>query len=313
MLWVGFLGAAAVIWLHCWRRRRRLAEQLRQQGDALAAPLLGAGSSSSLAEGAADTAPGVREGSASDLRAAGALAPAGLLPRRRRKPLMPHLQPAAASWFQAGLLLPPLLLAGDIACTSRLVGLWGLEPDAQHWPSWCLLAFLLLPHVAVALILHVRLVATAVLLPSPDMPVSADQPAGASLALRGYAFLVRAPAWLAYPLLLVLLLPAAAVLTLAGPLTLLLHLLGQVSFAATRRYLALLQACAALTQAPATAALLTVLYLLGNVPNWDAFLDGSLFFLTVLAAMVDMLCALWVQLRALPPPDARPAAGAAVC
>ncbi len=241
----------------------------------------------------------------------GALPPSQADRLRRQRPLAPGVAHASPTWFDASALLPSATLLADVACTARLLVWWGLRSDAQHWPSWCLLAFLLAPHLLVAVVVHSRLVAAACLPPAfkaaaPGLRIE-HQPVGANVTIAAYSWLVQAPCWVAYPAMLVLLVPGVAWVMLCGPATLLLHLLGLVDWASTQTYLTLLQGCVAITQAPAVAMLLTFLFLWGNVPNWPAVvLDAPLYYVPVVAAMADMGAA-WY--RVLSAPKLAPALG----
>jgi hypothetical protein len=95
----------------------------------------------------------------------------------------------------------------------------------------------------------------------------------------------------AYPLLLVLMVPGVVLVTLVCPLAPLGHLVGLVSTSATRRYLALLQAAAAVTSAPGCAMLLSVLWVLGNTPLTYSYLDSTLFLMVLAGNMADMVVA----------------------
>lgn len=61
----------------------------------------------------------------------------------------------------------------------------------------------------------------------------------------------------------------------------------------------LLQGCAALTQSTGSAGLLTVLFLMGNLPLEWAFLDSSLYYLTAAADLANIAVAWWLRLQAV--------------
>jgi hypothetical protein len=63
--------------------------------------------------------------------------------------------------------------------------------------------------------------------------------------------------------------------------------------------LLLLQGCTAMTQSAGSAGLLTVLFLMGNVPLEWAFLDSSLYYLTVFADLANISVAWWMRLAAV--------------
>ena len=216
---------------------------------------------------------------------------------------LPAIAGAAVSesWFQYEILLPPLVLATEITVLSWLLVIWGLyPPHVKFWPSYVLLGFLLLPHFMVGFIVNFRLLAAACLPPAlaaaSPAPIQQVMPPGARSAIACYSFLAKAPCWVAYPAMLLLLLPCVVALTVICPLTLVLHLLGLVTKASVVRYLQLLQGCCALSQSPGAAVLLTVLFVMGNTPLEWAYLDGPLYYLPLLASMGNILVAWHVAL-----------------
>jgi hypothetical protein len=272
-----------------------------------------------------------------------------------------------AGCFRPALLLPLVAFALDAITNARLLLLWGLGPPAhvKLWPSYVLLGFLVAPHVLVGAVVHFRLLALASLPPqlkaaaSPAGLVATDVlPPGSAVLTRAYTALFVAPSWLAYPLILVLLLPGVLLMTLLVPLTLPLAAcgLGGQGYRSVERYVQLLQVrvsmclaascsvhrlsgrgfschrraslvcqlplapppprvlavaclvlspplpdtqqgCAALTQSPGSAVLLTVLFLMGNVPLEWAFLNGALFYVTVAADLANIGIAWWLRLQ----------------
>jgi hypothetical protein len=54
-----------------------------------------------------------------------------------------------------------------------------------------------------------------------------------------------------------------------------------------------------MTQSLGSAALLTVLFLMGNVPLEWAFLDSSLYYLTAAADLANIAVAWWMRLHAV--------------
>jgi len=63
--------------------------------------------------------------------------------------------------------------------------------------------------------------------------------------------------------------------------------------------LLLFQGCAALTLSAGSSVLLTVLFLMGNLPLEWAFLDSSLYYLTTCADLANMAVAWWLRLVAV--------------
>lgn len=63
--------------------------------------------------------------------------------------------------------------------------------------------------------------------------------------------------------------------------------------------LLLLQGCTAMTQSAGSAVLLTVLFLMGNVPLEWAFLDSSLYYLTAFADLTNISVGWWMRLAAV--------------
>ena len=133
----------------------------------------------------------------------------------------------APSWLLAPrspLMLPLVFLLLDYVTNLRLLLLWGVgpPPHVKLWPSYALLGLLCVPHVLVGAVVHFRLLAIACLPPALKVAaVSEDQllsedilPPGAGVVVHVYSWLFGAPAWLAYPLILLLLGPGVLLLTL---------------------------------------------------------------------------------------------------
>lgn len=208
---------------------------------------------------------------------------------------------SSSTCFNSQLLLPLAFALLDVTTDVRLLLLWGIWPhEVKLWPSYMLLGFIVVPHVLVGAVIHFRLLAAACLPPAvqaASATVDTDiLPPGSRAIILLYSWLFSAPWWLAYPLILLLLAPGIALLVVLCPFTLLLHAFGISSHGAVVRYVQLMQGCIALTEAPGTAVLLTVLFLMGNVPLEYAFLDGSLYYLNLVASMMDICVAWWIRL-----------------
>lgn len=206
------------------------------------------------------------------------------------------------SCFSHELLLPLAFALVDIVTDIRLLVLWGVAPhEVKLWPSYVLLGLVVLPHVLVGASAYFRLLAVACLPPAVQAaaaPLDADVlPPGSWGIIYLHSWLFSAPWWFAYPLILVLMVPGIALLSVLCPLTLLLHAFGVSSHDAVVRYVQLMQACVALTEAPGAVVLLTVLFLMGNVPLEYAFLDSSLYYLNIVASMMDIAVAWWMKLQ----------------
>ncbi|KIY91649.1 hypothetical protein MNEG_16314 [Monoraphidium neglectum] len=194
------------------------------------------------------------------------------------------------------LLLPLAAFAADTVANARLVVLWGLSPPSPRlWPSYALLALLLLPHACVALVELLRVLLAAAALPAALRASAPAAPAEQQLA-AACGWVMAAPWWAAVPALLLLTGPCLVVLSVALPLTLPLHLLGLTGHGAAQRYVELLQACSAATLAPCSAVILTGLLLAGNSPD-TPLLTPTLYWVVLLAAMCDMAAALHLALR----------------
>ncbi|KAF6265426.1 hypothetical protein COO60DRAFT_955373 [Scenedesmus sp. NREL 46B-D3] len=207
----------------------------------------------------------------------------------------------SSSCFNTALMLPLLVVLLDVVTDVRLLLLWGLSPPhLKLWPSYVLLGFVCVPHALVGAVVNFRLLAAACLPPALEAASPALEadilPPGALLIKLVYSWLFAAPWWAAYPLMLLLLGPGVALLAVLCPLTLLMHLVGLASHESVVRYVQLVQGCAALTEAPGSAVLLTALFLLGNVPLEWAFLDSALYYLNLLASMADIAVAWWIRL-----------------
>lgn len=210
----------------------------------------------------------------------------------------------SSSCFSSSLTLPLVALLLDVITDVRLVLLWGLMPvHVKRWPAYVLLGFLCVPHVLVGAVVNFRLLAAACLPPALEAAspgLMADiLPPGALLIKRLYGQLFAAPWFVAYPLILVMLGPMIGLLSALCPLTLLIHAVGLASHESVVRYLQLVQGCAALTEAPGSAGLLTVLFLMGNVPLEWAFLDSALYYLNIVASMADIAVAWWIKLAGI--------------
>eukprot|EP00878_Enallax_costatus_P013597 GHUV01014216.1.p1 GENE.GHUV01014216.1~~GHUV01014216.1.p1 ORF type:complete len:562 (+),score=138.20 GHUV01014216.1:2017-3702(+) len=209
---------------------------------------------------------------------------------------------SSRSCFSSELLLPLAFAVFDATTDVRLLVLWGIwwPHEVKLWPSYTLLGLILLPHILVGAVVHFRLLAAACLPPAfqaASATVETDiLPPGSRCIILLYSWLFSAPWWLAYPLILLLLAPGIVLLAALCPLTLLLHAFGVSSHEAVVKYVQLMQGCIALTEAPGTAVLLTALFLMGNTPLEYAFLDGSLFYLNLVASMLDMCVAWWIKL-----------------
>jgi hypothetical protein len=158
---------------------------------------------------------------------------------------------SSSSCFRGALVLPLVFLLADVVTNLRLLLLWGLGPPAhvKLWPSYALLGLLCVPHVLVGAVVNFRLLAVACLPPalkaaaiSEDQLLSQDiLPPGARILVGVYSWLFGAPAWLAYPVILLLLAPGIVLLTLLCPLVLLAACCGLGSTAGVVRYIQLLQ------------------------------------------------------------------------
>jgi hypothetical protein len=148
-------------------------------------------------------------------------------------------------------MLPLVFLLLDTVFNLRLLLLWGVGPPAhlKLWPSYALLGLMCVPHVLVGAVVHFRLLAVACLPPalkaatlSEDQILSEDiLPPGAGIVVKVYSWLFGAPAWLAYPLILLLLGPGVVLLTVLCPLVLLMPCCGLGRMAGVVRYIQLLQ------------------------------------------------------------------------
>lgn len=331
-IWVVFLLIMLLMWLHSWRQitltRRATSGSLVQAllDDAEAAYIAAtsaAGSTAAITSGQPQCGSG--EAGPSNLRGmtnghihTATMSRSHSLNRSQslgnrsrsltptphslspRPPLAPKAD--APNWFEPSILLPLGVLIADVVTDGRLVMLWGWGHDVKYWPSFALMCFMLLPHIAVGIVVHFRLLAVASLPPvlkaaSPAMLPTTHHPPGATALIGFYGWLMQAPCCIAYPALLVLLIPSVLLLTIICPSTLLLHMVGLVSHDTAVRYLQLLQGCVAVTEAPASAVLMTVIYFMGNIPNDLAYLDGPLFFVTLLCSLADMLTAWSVRLN----------------
>lgn len=158
---------------------------------------------------------------------------------------------SSSGCFSGALMLPLVFLLLDYVTNLRLLLLWGVgpPPHVKLWPSYALLGLLCVPHVLVGAVVHFRLLAIACLPPAlKAAAVSEDQllsedilPPGAGVVVHVYSWLFGAPAWLAYPLILLLLGPGVLLLTLLCPLVLLMAGLGLGKGAGAVRYVQLLQ------------------------------------------------------------------------
>ncbi|KAF8066351.1 hypothetical protein HT031_002675 [Scenedesmus sp. PABB004] len=186
--------------------------------------------------------------------------------------------------------LPLALAVADVVTDVRLLLLWGVSPrTAKLWPSTALLALVLAPHLLVGAVTHFRLLAAACLPPAlRNAPLAvAGAPAGGVLTgealppgsagiVRLYGCIFGAPA------------------TALCAATLPLGALGLAAPGAVSRHLRLLRGAVALSEAPGVSALLTALFLLGNTPLEWAFLDGSLYYVTLATSFADMAVA-WAR------------------
>lgn len=224
--------------------------------------------------------------------------------------LSPRLGGAGAdgsnrSCLSSELFLPLAFAVFDATTDVRLLVLWGIwwPHEVKLWPSYTLLGLILLPHILVGAVVHFRLLAAACLPPAVQAASATVEtdilPPGSRCIILLYSWLFSAPWWLAYPLILLLLAPGIALLAALCPLTLLLHAFGVSSHDAVVKYVQLMQGCIALTEAPGAAVLLTALFLMGNTPLEFAFLDGSLFYLNLVASMIDMGVAWWIKLEGI--------------
>lgn len=150
--------------------------------------------------------------------------------------------------FSAALMLPLVFLLLDTVTNLRLLLLWGVgpPPHVKLWPSYALLGLLCVPHLLVGAVVHFRLLAVACLPPalkatSASLVYEEILPPGAPLIVRVYGWLFAAPAWLAYPVILVLLVPGVVLSTLLCPLVLLMAACGLGSLRGVIRYIQLLQ------------------------------------------------------------------------
>lgn len=158
---------------------------------------------------------------------------------------------SSSGCFSTAIMLPLVFLLLDTVFNLRLLLLWGVGPPAhvKLWPSYALLGLMCVPHVLVGAVVHFRLLAVACLPPalkaaaiSEDQILSEDiLPPGAGIVVKVYSWLFGAPAWLAYPLILLLLGPGVGLLTLLCPLVLLLPCCGLGKMAGVVRYIQLLQ------------------------------------------------------------------------
>jgi hypothetical protein len=165
---------------------------------------------------------------------------------------------------------------------------WGLLPLAKHWPSLVSLAFVVLPHFLVALMLHVLLVAAH------------GQGAG-RVGQWYYGHLLRArrqQAWVRNVLLALTSLPVVLLLMAAGPvLLLLLSLSGRGHLLQASYHMRLLHGLMSITEAPWQAVLLSVLYWRGNTALFQVYMDRELFVTGAVVAFGTMgMC--WYALLA---------------
>jgi hypothetical protein len=204
------------------------------------------------------------------------------------------------------VLLPLAFFLVDVVTDVRLLLLWnaaGPLLQVKLWPVYVLLGFVCIPHLLVGAVVHFRLLAAACLPPalkaaSPGL-MTDILPPGSGLVMKVYTWLLAAPCWLAYPIILTLLLPGVVLLSMLSPLTVLMYMIGQASHESLVRYVQLMQGCAAVTEAPGSAVLLTVLFLMGNTPLEWAFLDSSLYYCTLAASFADMAAAWWIKLQGI--------------
>jgi hypothetical protein len=158
---------------------------------------------------------------------------------------------SSSGCFDPALLLPLVFFLLDAITNLRLLLLWGVGPPAhvKLWPSYALLGLMCVPHLLVGAVVHFRLLAVACL---PEAlkaaAVSQDEilseailPPGSGVLVKIYSWLFAAPAWVAYPLILLLLVPGVLLLTLLCPLVLLMGCCGLGSFTGVVRYIQLLQ------------------------------------------------------------------------
>jgi hypothetical protein len=152
--------------------------------------------------------------------------------------------------FSTALMLPLTFLFLDSVTNLRLLLLWGVGPPAhvKLWPSYALLGLMCVPHLLVGAVVHFRLLAVSCLPPAlKAAAIREDQlsedilPPGAGAVVKLYSWLFAAPAWLAYPVMLLLLGPGVLLLTLLCPLVLLMACVGLGSFGGVVRYIQLLQ------------------------------------------------------------------------
>jgi hypothetical protein len=153
--------------------------------------------------------------------------------------------------FDPALLLPLVFFTLDAVTNLRLLLLWGVgpPPHVKLWPSYALLGLTCVPHLLVGAVVHFRLLAVACLpealkaaAVSQDAILSeAILPPGSGVLVRLYSWLFAAPAWVAYPLILLLLVPGVLLLTLLCPLVVLMGCCGLGSFTGVVRYIQLLQ------------------------------------------------------------------------
>jgi hypothetical protein len=145
------------------------------------------------------------------------------------------------------MLLPLVSLLLDTATNLRLLLLWGVAPlHVKLWPSYVLLGLLCAPHLLVGVVVHIRLLAAASLPPAlkaaaPGLLHADVLPPGAGVIVALYSGLFVAPAWAAYPAILVLLAPCVALTAVLGLLTPLLAACGLASLACVQRYILLVQ------------------------------------------------------------------------
>jgi hypothetical protein len=153
-----------------------------------------------------------------------------------------------------------LLLQALLDCL--LIYSWGLGPSGRFWPSFVLLAFVALPHLLVALVVHIELICS-------------EGEGGGAAARWYYQRVLRAQKpWQGYALLLGTLVPLLLALTAAGPALLVLSLAGRGHLLPGRHHVRLLHTLVSLTEAPFQAVLVTVMFLLGNNASYQVGCRG---------------------------------------
>jgi hypothetical protein len=154
-----------------------------------------------------------------------------------------------------------LLLQTLLDCL--LVFAWGLAPSSRYWPSLALLSCMALPHLLVALAIHVEL-------------IRSEGEGGGVAARWYYGGMLRAQRpWACYALLLATLVPVLLLLAAAGPVLLAAALCGRAHLLPARHHVRLLHTLVSLCEAPFQAALVSMMYLLGNNASYQVGRGGA--------------------------------------